>query len=167
MKRDSRLSGVLHGLIHMAEAEQPVTSADLAAAMHTNPVVVRRVMAGLREAGLVCSAKGHGGGWTLARALTAVTLRDVYAALGAPAPFALGHRRAAPTCLVEQAVNAALDRALGDAEALLLARMGDVTLAALADDYHGRLAALGLDAGAGTGAGTGAAADAAHDAAPR
>lgn len=148
MKRDTRLSGVLHLLLHMAEAGRPVTSEALARAMQTNAVVVRRVLAGLRDAGLVRSEKGHGGGWSLARDLTAVTLADVHAALGAPAPFALGHRTEAPTCLVEQAVNAALDGALRDAEALLLARMGAVTLAALAADFGRRMGVAGLRPGA-------------------
>lgn len=143
MKRDSRLSGVLHLLLHMAEAGRPVTSEVLAKAMDTNPVIVRRTMAGLRETGLVRSEKGHGGGWSVNRDLADVTLRDVYAALGSPAPFALAHRTEAPGCLVEQAVNAALDDAFGGAERLLLARMGAVSLAALADDFHRRLAAHG------------------------
>ena len=108
MIRDSRLSGVLHVLLHMAEHDGPVTSAALAVAMRTNPVVVRRTMAGLRAQGYVASTKGHGGGWTLARDLAAITLGDVYEALGRPALFAIGNRREAPDCLVEQAVNAAL-----------------------------------------------------------
>ena len=66
MKRDSRLSGVLHVLLHMAEHEGPMTSETLANAMQTNPVVIRRAMSGLREACYVRSEKGHGGGWTLA-----------------------------------------------------------------------------------------------------
>jgi DNA-binding IscR family transcriptional regulator len=74
-----------------------------------------------------------------------VTLRDIYEALGSPQPFAMGHRTEAPGCLVEQAVNAALDDAFRDAEALLLARMGSVTLAALADEFHRRVAARGGD----------------------
>ena len=49
MKRDSRLSGVLHVLLHMAEQGGPATSESLAKAMGTNPVVIRRIMAGLRE----------------------------------------------------------------------------------------------------------------------
>src|SRR5262249_4782566 len=120
MKRDSRLSGVLHVLLHMAEQDGPVTSEALARAMRTNPVVVRRTMAGLKAAGYVRSDKGHGGGWTIACDLAAVTLGDVHAALGSPSPFAIGNRSAAPDCLVEQAVNAALDGALREAEALLL-----------------------------------------------
>ena len=42
MRRDSRLSGVLHVLLHMAEQNGPVTSEVLARAMDTNPVVIRR-----------------------------------------------------------------------------------------------------------------------------
>jgi Rrf2 family protein len=141
MRRDSRLSGVLHVLLHMAEHDGPVTSDMLAKAMGTNPVVVRRIMAGLREDGYVRSEKGHGGGWVLARDLAGITLRDVYEALGRPALFAMGHRTEQPGCLVEQAVNAALDTAFRDAEALLMSRLGDVTLACLSADFHTRLAA--------------------------
>jgi len=143
MKRDSRLSGVLHVLLHMAEQREPVTSETLARAMDTHAVVIRRIMAGLREQGYVRSEKGHGGGWTLACNLSAVTLRDIYDALGSPALLAMGNRTESPGCLVEQAVNAALDQAFEDAQALLLARLGDVTLAMLSADFHDRLVARG------------------------
>ena len=143
MRYDSRLSGVLHVLLHMAEMNGPATSEMLAKAMGTNPVVVRRVMAGLRAQGYVRSEKGHGGGWTLACDLSKVTLRDVYTALGCPSLLAIGHRTETPACLVEQAVNASLDQAFRDTEALLLSRLGEVTLAALSADFHARLAARG------------------------
>ncbi|KTE35854.1 MULTISPECIES: RrF2 family transcriptional regulator [unclassified Sphingopyxis] len=146
MKRDSRLSGVLHVLLHMAEQGTPMTSEQLARAMQTNAVVVRRILGGLREAGFVHSEKGHGGGWTIARDLAAITMRDVYDAIGRPRLMAMGNRTEAPGCLVEQAVNAALDDGFRDAEALLLVRFGEVTLAALAADFHARLAARNLTA---------------------
>lgn len=138
MKRDGRLSGVLHLLLHMSQRGGAVTSEALAKAMNTNPVVVRRTMAGLRECGYVRSEKGHGGGWTLACDPTTVTLRDIYFALGAPSLLAIGHRAETPGCLVEQAVNAAMGKSFRDAEALLLSRLGDVTLAKLSADV-GRL----------------------------
>lgn len=141
MRRDSRLSGVLHVLLHMAEQDGPVTSEVLAKAMGTNAVVIRRIMAGLREQGFVRSEKGHGGGWTIARPLDRISLRDIYEALGHPSLFAMGNRTEAPGCLVEQAVNAALDRSFEEAEALLLARFGEVTLAMLSADFHARMLA--------------------------
>lgn len=143
MKRDSRLSNVLHALLHMAEMEGPATSEAMAQAMQTNPVVVRRLMAGLREAGFVASAKGHGGGWVLCCPLERITLRDIHEAVGGPALLAVGHRSEHPECLVEQAVNTALQGAYQQAEALLLARLGEVTLAQLSADFHRRMLASG------------------------
>jgi DNA-binding IscR family transcriptional regulator len=143
MKRDSRLSGVLHCLLHMAELKAPATSELLARAMDTNPVVVRRLMAGLRDAGFVSSAKGHGGGWVLSCPLERVTLRDIHEAVGSPELLAVGHREESPGCLVEQAVNAALEDAYRRAEAVLLERLGSVTLAALSRDFHRRLVTSG------------------------
>ena len=137
MKRDSRLSGVLHVLLHMADPAGPVTSEAMGRAMQTNPVVVRRTMAGLREAGIVRSEKGHGGGWVIARDLDEITLRDIYDALGAPALLAIGNRTEQPGCLVEKAVNRALGESFDEAEALLLKRFGDVTLRQLAADIQG------------------------------
>jgi DNA-binding IscR family transcriptional regulator len=143
MSIDTRLSGILHVLLHMAEHRGPVTSEVLARAMHTNPVVVRRVMAGLRDQGLVASTKGHGGGWTIACDMERTTLRHIYEAVGSPALVALGNRSERPTCLVEQAVNAALDETFREAEALMLERLGGVSLAALSADFHRRMVAGG------------------------
>lgn len=143
MRRDSRLSGVLHVLLHMAEHPGPCTSEMLARAMDTNPVVIRRLMAGLRDRGYVQSEKGHGGGWTMACDLGAVTLRDIYEALGEPELLAIGNRADQPGCLVEQAVNAALGKAFSEAETLLLRSFGGITLAALSADFHARLAERG------------------------
>mgnify|MGYP003645414684 CR=1 FL=1 len=142
MKRDSRLSGVLHVLLHMAEHEEPSTSETLARAMQTNPVVIRRILSGLRERGFVRSEKGHGGGWVLARDLGTITLRDVYDAIGAPTLIAIGNRTETPDCLVEQAVNAALADSFQQAEEMLLARFGDITLKMLHADFHARFARL-------------------------
>lgn len=113
-----------------------MTSAELAKCMDTNPVVVRRTMAGLREAGFVSSEKGHGGGWEIACDLQKVTLKDIYDALGAPSLLAIGINLENSQCLVEQAVNRSLTGAFVEAEALLVRRLAGVTLATLADDFR-------------------------------
>lgn len=133
MKTDSRLSSMLHILLHMGYTGRKFTSDELARMLQTNPVLVRRTLAGLRERGLVKSEKGHGGGWVVARPLDAITLNDVYEALGEPELFAIGHRRVQSPCRVEQAVNTALDQTLAEAEVLVLARLREITLAALSE----------------------------------
>ena len=139
MKRDTSLSDVLHVLLHMAQQDRPATSEVLAKAMRTNPVVLRRTMAGLRDQGFVRSEKGHGGGWTLACDLSKVTMRDIYMALGKPALFAFGNRSDAPDCLVEKTVNANLNQAFLEAEQGLMTRFGEITLSKLSADLQSRV----------------------------
>lgn len=138
MKRDSRLSAVLHALLHMSQRGEPMTSDALAQCLGTHPVVVRRTMGLLREAGLVSADRGHAGGWRITADLAQVNLRQLHEALGEPALFAVGNRHENPPCLVEQAVNAALDDAFDEAEALLLERFAAVSLADLAADFDRR-----------------------------
>ncbi|MCI5076789.1 Rrf2 family transcriptional regulator [Oricola sp.] len=141
MRRDSRLSRMLHVLIHMAEHDEPLTSEAVASFLSTNPVVARRSMAGLRDAGFLTSKKGHGGGWALAVPLEKITLLDVYNALGDPAVFAFGPTDDQPDCLVEQAINERLAATLEEARALLLGRFATITLADINADFEEKLKA--------------------------
>jgi Rrf2 family protein len=142
MKLKGRLSAVLHALLHMAHRGGPMTSDELAACLRTHPVVVRRTMAGLREAGFVVSERGHGGGWVLARDLASVTLLDVQMAVGdAESAAAEGESLHADGCVIEQSVQRALAGSLREAEALLVKRLGEVTLADLSADFNRAMAA--------------------------
>lgn len=140
------MSVALHVLVHLAERPgEPATSEHLAACVRTNPVVVRRTLAGLRQAGLVASAAGHRGGWTLARGAAAITLRDVYTALGERLLFAVDFSGGNPDCRVQRAVAGTLDDFLLDAEALLAARLSGITIADVA--AQARTAARGTSTG--------------------
>ena len=135
MRRDSRLSRMLHVLLHMGRHNEPVTSETIATMLSANPVVVRRTMAGLRDAGYVHSEKGHGGGWTLTCALADITLLDIYTALGNPTIFAIGEAVDHPDCLIEQAVNGVLNEVLQESRALLMAKFAAISLADLAREF--------------------------------
>ncbi len=135
MRQDSRLSRMLHVLIHMGHHDGAMTSEMIAKMLDANPVVIRRTMAGLREKGYVTSEKGHGGGWTLARPLEELSLLDIYRAVGEPSVFAVGPAYDMPGCVIEQAVNATLKDVFAEAEQLLLQRFSGVTLAEIARDF--------------------------------
>ena len=132
MKPNSRLSVALHVLLHMAQRPDPMTSEEMAACAGTNPVVIRRTFAGLREAGIVASTKGHGGGWRLGRALSEVSLAQVQDALDEPV-IVLAKTEDMPGCAIETAVNAALDDAVSEARALLARKLASISLADLFD----------------------------------
>lgn len=148
MNLDRRLSTALHALLHMAGRPGRLTSEELGRCMQANPVVVRRTMAGLRGAGLVLAEKGRGGGWSIQREISAITVRDVHVALGSPQVFAVGLGNRLPGCLVEQAVNSVLEGVFGEAESRLRERLAAVTLARLADDLQHRVSARGRHQGA-------------------
>ncbi|WP_415750629.1 RrF2 family transcriptional regulator [Burkholderia sp. BCC1996] len=120
----------------MTRDKQPTTSNQIAEILGTNSAVVRRTLAGLRRAGYVASLKGHGGGWSIACDLEAVSLFDIYSAIGSERIFAIGFDHTNPDCAVERVVNAAVDDVLHQAEALLIEKFKDITLGDLARDFE-------------------------------
>ena len=128
MKRNSRLSLALHTLGHMAgDPDQLRTSADIAAHAGTNPVVVRRVLGRLREAGLLVSETGHAGGWRLARAPQSITLADVYLALD-ESLVAANTEQEVSQCSLEYALHRQVSNVLKDVENTLIERLKETTI---------------------------------------
>jgi len=135
MRTDSKLSRMLHVLLHMARNNKTYTSDEIAQMLSTNPVVIRRTMAGLKKAGFIHSEKGPKGGWSLVEDLSKITLFDIYNAVGEPTIFAMGNERVNPDCAVERVVNAALDDAMNQAQTILLTQLKAITLADLALEF--------------------------------
>ncbi|MGB5885872.1 MAG: Rrf2 family transcriptional regulator [Acinetobacter venetianus] len=135
MRTDSKLSRMLHVLLHMARNNKTYTSDEIAQMLSTNPVVIRRTMAGLKKAGFIHSEKGPKGGWSLVEDLSKITLFDIYNAVGEPTIFAMGNERVNPDCAVERVVNATLDDAMNQAQTILLTQLKATTLADLALEF--------------------------------
>lgn len=136
MKRNSRFSLALHTLGHMATApDKRHTSAEIAAHAGTNPVVVRRVLGHLREAGLLSSEKGHAGGWLLTRAPKDITFADVYMAL--EERLVLEHLEwQDDNCLVENTLHSKITTVMEEVEDTLTKRLATVTIADLAIGHN-------------------------------
>jgi Rrf2 family protein len=88
-----------------------LSSEEMAGSAGSNPVHVRRVLGGLRAAGLVTSKPGVGGGWQLAADPNAITLADVWRVVHGDDPV-LGLHGAHPDCTVGQSIQ----RLLGDVD---------------------------------------------------
>lgn len=128
MKRNSRLSLALHTLSHMAgDPMRTRTSAEIADHAGTNPVVVRRVLGKLREAGLLSSEKGHAGGWRLTRKPQEITLADVYIALDERL-VASDETTEAPACSVEHALHERVSGVLEEIEQSLVQRLSETSI---------------------------------------
>lgn len=137
MRKDSRLSRILHAIIHIHCLEKAVTSEKLGKMLQTNPVVVRRTMGLLKEAGYVTSVKGHNGGWSLIKPLSEITLFDIYKVVGEGSLFTIGLTDEHTNCPIEKAVNSSLDGVMSEAETLMLTRFKEITIESLAKNFEG------------------------------
>ncbi len=130
----SRFTMAVHALGMAAWAErerpgEPLTSERIARSIHTNPVVVRRVLADLRRAGLVRTRRGTGGGVSLARPADRITLRRVWEAVEGTERLFCGYPAGPnPKCPLGPLVAAYLETLYGRAEASLKASLGKVTI---------------------------------------
>ena len=88
MLQSSRFPLAVHILVALSFRPKDFISSDaLSGTVHTNPVVVRRIVASLRRAGFVVSQAGAAGGVRLAKAPREISLLDVYQAVGAAELF--------------------------------------------------------------------------------
>ncbi|MFD7769205.1 Rrf2 family transcriptional regulator [Streptomyces sp. NPDC059787] len=108
-----------------------LTSAEIADSLDSNPVLVRRVLGRLRDAHLVWSTEGRGGGWSLARAPRDITPYDAYAAVEDGQVFSRHAHPPSGTCAVGRNIGDLLDTEFRSAERALEAQLGRTTIAGL------------------------------------
>jgi Rrf2 family protein len=116
------------------------SSEEMAASVGTNPVHIRRVLARLREAGLVSSRPGPRGGWQLVAAPERTTLTDVWRVINRADPI-LGVHAADPSCPIGRRIQADLEAIDRRALAAVEAELAATTLADLAAEPRAAFAA--------------------------
>jgi Rrf2 family protein len=132
MATSSRLSVAVHALVMLDDqASDPITSGEIAGSVNTNPVVIRRVLARLVQAGLVAGGTGAAGGYRLARPASQITLWDVYQAMREQGPFALHPRAPNARCPVGKQIVPHLIEVYGAAEAAMKGVLGHATVRSL------------------------------------
>jgi len=117
MAQNGRFGLSLRVLAHLAHDPSSMhTSATIAAALKTSPVMVRRVFAPLHKAGFIVQRKGPQGGAQLKASPKTIGFGDLFAAVGGAWPP-----------IGEKAADALLSRARLDA----IAAMNETTLSSL------------------------------------
>jgi Rrf2 family protein len=134
MSISSRMTVATHALTWMAlvcpkRPDGIVTSDEIAGSINTNPVVIRRALGSLREAGLVVSQRGQGAGWKLARGPESITLRDVYLAVEPEPLIALHAATPNQECPVGRGIPPVLRGMYSRAEESMKAELATVTIA--------------------------------------
>jgi Rrf2 family protein len=130
----SRVAVAVHVLTFLARRRgEAVTSELIAGSVNTNPVVVRRLMGSLRNAGLVQVQPGARGGAQLAREPRDITVLDVYRAVEEkPGLFAL-HAEPRGDCDIGGNIRGVLGGVFCRAHEAMQRELGAVTIA---DVFH-------------------------------
>jgi len=136
MLSNTHFSMAVHVLSALAYNDGGVVgSEDLARTVGTNPSFLRGLIGQLKEAGLVETHLGTGGGTTLARSASKITLRDVYRATESqPALKTHACDRKSP-CPVAQGMDQLLGNVNDRVQKVLESELKRMTVADLVASY--------------------------------
>ena len=134
---NTRLTVAVHALcwleLSTRRGTPTMTSERIAASLASNPVLVRRSLGPLREAGLVATGRGPGAGWSLGRSATEITLADVRSALGVEPAFDLHPHQPNLECPVGFGIRPVLGEVYAEVDRAIADRLAGTTIAGLLD----------------------------------
>jgi Rrf2 family protein len=130
MSTNSRFAVAVHVLSLMAWSgeEEPLKSEQVAESVNTNPVVIRRMLKELAEAGLVVSQTGSLGGSRLANDPAKTTLLDVYQALESRGVFSLHRQPPSRDCPVGVNIETVLGEVLQEVDSAVERVLANITI---------------------------------------
>lgn len=142
---DTRFSIALHLLILISESDVPLSSAEMARSVGTNPSFVRKVLGTLKKAGFITSRRGAAG-FALAKPIEDITLLQVYAAVYGESnvEFFGMHKNPNDECLVGRYIHPTLGDAFGVIQAEAEEKMAETTVADCIADMRKRAKADGV-----------------------
>ncbi len=130
-----RFATAIHILVLTEKNEGKVITSDfIAGSINVNPVVVRREIKLLREAGFIDSKKGKEGGCYLIKNSQDIFLGDVYKLVNQDNVFGkMNHTN--PNCPIGKEMNQNLELLFGNAENELVKTLNQKTLKEFSDQF--------------------------------
>ncbi len=139
MQISSRFTIAIHMLTCMEtfKDEYKITSDFLASSINVNPVIIRRILSQLRDAGLIRVKRGTGGA-TIAKPLDQITFFDVYYAVECIGDNRLFHfhENPNPNCPVGKNIHNVLDEKLHRVQEAMEKELKAITLADVMTDME-------------------------------
>lgn len=139
MQISTRFTIGMHTLLCIAyfDGKHRTTSKFIAGSVNANPVVIRRALVQLKDAGLIDVAAGTGGA-SLAKPASEITMLDVFDAVESVEGELFNfHESPNPECPVGKNMHALLDERLHEAQEALRSNLAQTTLADLLAELSG------------------------------
>lgn len=134
---NTRFATAIHIMTLMAESPQEwLTSEWMAGSISINPVIVRKELSVLREAGLIVSRQGKEGGSRLAGNAEEIRISAIYLAVKNTEVLGKKNNNPNPACPVGKEINDHLKTLFSETDQLVLNFLGNKSLKEFCDQFR-------------------------------
>lgn len=134
---NTRFATAVHIMTLLAKSPQEwLTSEWVAGSINVNPVIVRKEMSVLREAGLIISRQGKEGGSHLAKNAEMITISEIYKAVKNTEVLGKKNQNPNPDCSVGREINSHLNTLFEETDQLVVNFLGDKSLQEFVDQFE-------------------------------
>ncbi|KFF73741.1 Rrf2 family transcriptional regulator [Chryseobacterium sp. P1-3] len=133
---NTRFATAVHIMTLLAKSPQEWLTSDwIAGSINVNPVIVRKEISVLREAGLIISRQGKEGGSQLARSADLISISEIYKAVKNTEVLGKKNQNPNPACSVGKEINAHLNTLFEETDQLVVNFLGNKSLQEFADQF--------------------------------
>ena len=126
---NTRFATAIHIMTLLAKVPQEWLTSDwLAGSINVNPVIVRKELSELREAGLITSRLGKEGGTKLSKGAEEIKISEIYAAVKNKEVLGKKNQKPNPACPVGKEINNHLSMLFEQTDLLVKGFLGDKSL---------------------------------------
>lgn len=133
---NTRFATAVHIMTLLAKSPQEwLTSEWMAGSININPVIVRKEIGVLKEAGLIISRQGKEGGSQLTKNAEQISISEIYSAIKNTEVLGKKNNNPNPACSVGKEINAHLNTLFEETDRLVLNFLGDKSLKEFTDQF--------------------------------
>ncbi|MEY8761461.1 Rrf2 family transcriptional regulator [Chryseobacterium tongliaoense] len=133
---NTRFATAVHIMTLLAKSPQEwLTSEWMAGSININPVIVRKEIGVLKEAGLIVSRQGKEGGSQLAKNADQINISEIYSAIKNTEVLGKKNNNPNPACSVGKEINTHLNTLFEETDRLVVNFLGDKSLKEFTDQF--------------------------------
>jgi len=134
---NTRFATAIHIMTLLAKSPQEWLTSDwMAGSININPVIVRKEISVLREAGLIASRQGKDGGSQLAKNADQISISEIYRAVKNTEVLGKKNQNPNPACSVGKEINIHLNTLFEETDILVTQFLGDKSLKEFSEQFE-------------------------------
>ncbi len=134
---NTRFATAVHIMTLLAKSPHEWLTSDwMAGSINVNPVIIRKEISVLREAGLIISRQGKEGGSQLAKNAEMITISEIYKAVKNTEVLGKKNQNPNPACSVGKEINNHLNTLFEETDQLVVKFLGDKSLQEFTDQFE-------------------------------